>query len=150
VFRCSKCDGLFSPLGGKYEAPEEPPLSDPELVPSFDLPAEVDETPSPSGPLPISSVLGISALITAGVSFLMLWLPCFWFLALPLGGLAFMLGLVGIFVLRKNRALYPVLGTVAGALTTAVSAALVYWAQSKLLDATQKREEIGRELKQLR
>jgi hypothetical protein len=53
--------------------------------------------------MPISAWFALASGVLAGVSFLFLLLPCFWFLALPVSGLASGTGAVGLLVAVRRR-----------------------------------------------
>jgi hypothetical protein len=99
---------------------------------------ELSESETPVGSFPASTVLGISALVSEGVSVLFLLLPCFWFLALPISGLGFMLGGISLIVsvVRRDRGLvYGIISTAIGFFLTCCTGLYVLYVQARLINA---------------
>jgi hypothetical protein len=75
-------------------------------------------------------MLGVTSLVLSGTTVLFVVLPCFWFLALPLSGLAVMLGIVGLIasaVRGEGQWGLPLMGMLAGFVLLALSGFLVLW-----------------------
>ena len=83
---------------------------------------------------PVSTWLGISSAIGGVVGLLFLVLPCFWFLALPVSGLAAALGAVGlIFAIRKkDNPILPIIATIGCAALLLLSCGLTLDTHMKL------------------
>jgi hypothetical protein len=128
----------------KEEIVAKPPAQPPTPTPK-PRPRGRKREPESSARRPpaVSTILSVSAIIVAGVSFLTLLLPCFWFLALPIGGLAFMLGIVACCTARR-RYWMPIFATFIGAAVALVSGVLVFSAQIELSNALQRLQNIGR------
>lgn len=95
-------------------------------------------------------ILGTMALIAAGVAGLFLVLPCFWFLAVPAGGLAAMIGLAGMIAsnYRQNRgALLSLGGFLGGVLVGGLALLATMGAQMRL---NQVHRDLQRNLEDIR
>jgi DNA-directed RNA polymerase subunit RPC12/RpoP len=131
TLECPRCNVLVDVPGS--EPASELSLVRPRSEHCIDSPPE-----TPVGAVPVSTFLGIASLVIEGVAVLFLVLPCFWFLALPISGLGFMLGGVSLIVslVKKDRGLvYGILGTVIGAILTAFIGLFVLYTQVRLHQA---------------
>jgi hypothetical protein len=95
---------------------------------------------APRREMPASAWFGIASLIGGFVGILFLFLPCFWFLALPVSGLAMALGIVGFFLAnrRGDKTSLPIWATVLCFLLFCVACGLNLWAQAQLGEAASK------------
>jgi len=118
--------------GGSFASqPISPPLAEYEQVTEADYQlAEPEETKPAFG-----QILGASSLVVGILGLIFLFLPCFWFLALPISALGLMLGFIGAFW-KKGRGM-SIGGLVLGAILVFVSGAMVLWAQYKIESAIQ-------------
>jgi hypothetical protein len=143
---CPYCQFGWSMTASKPGGPARPAPS-----PVLDaLPADRVPEPYPTAPrhrrwrprqrekFSFGITLAITSLVLSGTTVLFLLLPCFWFLALPISGLAAMLGFIGLIasvLRREGKWAFSLAGMLVGLLMLAISGFLVLVAQARLSHA---------------